>query len=84
MQTFKVPGLVIHDRHDTLIPYEGGATIAQNWPGAKFISTERLGHRRGLCSTEVTSCILDFLKIESRIVVDLSLIHKRVSGYYWI
>ncbi len=61
VRKFSVPGLVIHDRHDTLIPYEVGATIAQNWRGTRFVSTNKLGHRQGLNDGVVTGCILDFL-----------------------
>ncbi len=61
VRTFKTPGLVIHDRDDTLIPYEVGAMIAQNWRGARFISTNKLGHRQGLNNEDVLNAMLDYL-----------------------
>jgi pimeloyl-ACP methyl ester carboxylesterase len=61
VRTFTTPGLVIHDRDDTLIPYEVGAMIAHNWRGARFVSTDKLGHRRGLNNPDVLSVILDYL-----------------------
>lgn len=61
VRTFNTPGLVIHDRDDTLIPYEVGAMIAQNWNGARFVSTNKLGHRQGLRNIDVINVVLDYL-----------------------
>jgi len=41
-----IPGLVIHDRHDPVIPHTVGESVAASWPGAAFVSTRHLGHRR--------------------------------------
>ena len=81
VRTFIVPGLVIHDRHDTLIPYEGGALIAQNWRGSQFFSTDKLGHRRGLRNAVVQQAILDFLAKESFMLYELDQLYKRASAY---
>lgn len=62
VRAFTTPGLVVHDRHDTLIPYEGGATVAENWSGARFITTDGLGHRLGLGDDSVFSRVLAFLR----------------------
>lgn len=43
-----VPALVIHDRHDPVIPHGAGEKFARNLSDARFISTSRLGHRRVL------------------------------------
>lgn len=61
VRTFNTPGLVIHDRDDMLIPYEVGAMIAQNWCGARFVPTRKLGHRRGLNNPDVLRVMLDYL-----------------------
>jgi pimeloyl-ACP methyl ester carboxylesterase len=64
VRTFRIPGLVIHDRHDTLIPYEVGEAVAANWTGARFVSTDKLGHRQGLNSADVLGCIMEYLAAE--------------------
>jgi len=53
--------LVIHDRHDRLMPWVHGATVAQHWPGARLLSTSRLGHRRILADDKVTRSAADFI-----------------------
>jgi pimeloyl-ACP methyl ester carboxylesterase len=53
--------LVIHDRHDRLMPWVHGATVAQHWPGARLLSTSRLGHRRILADEKVTRSAADFI-----------------------
>jgi pimeloyl-ACP methyl ester carboxylesterase len=59
---FDVPGLVVHDRDDRLIPYEVGLTVAHQWYGAELISTNGLGHRLGLSNPDVITHILRFLE----------------------
>ncbi len=61
VRAFTRPGLVIHDQHDRLIPYKVGEEIARNWAGTRFVSTSRLGHRRGLGSQQVVGHIADYL-----------------------
>jgi len=61
VRTFAVPGLVIHDRHDALIPYEVGETIASSWHGARIISTDDLGHRSALGDEATIRQMLTFL-----------------------
>lgn len=58
LQQLDIPGLVVHDRHDTVIPHEVGASLARHWRSATLISTERLGHRRVLRCPEVLSEVL--------------------------
>jgi len=55
------PGLIIHDRDDLLIPHEVGQAVAHNWQGSHFISTDRLGHRRGLGNKTVLGHLTAFL-----------------------
>jgi predicted alpha/beta hydrolase family esterase len=64
VRAFTRPGLVIHDQDDLLIPYTVGQIVAQNWEGAQFISTEKLGHRRGLGNTAVLNHLFTFLGTE--------------------
>jgi len=56
-----IPVLVIHDKDDREVPWEEGESIAQNWPGAEFLSTESLGHRRILRNREVIAKSVEFL-----------------------
>ncbi len=81
VRTFSVPGLVIHDRDDTLIPYEVGAMIAQNWRGARFVSTSNLGHRQGLNNADVLNAILNYLGSLQIQEADTLPIYQPVIGY---
>jgi len=40
------PALVLHDRLDKEVRFSDGETLAAAWPGAEFVATEGLGHRR--------------------------------------
>jgi pimeloyl-ACP methyl ester carboxylesterase len=53
-----VPGIVVHDRHDPVIPHETGATIADCWREAELVSTSNLGHRRILKCPRVLEAVL--------------------------
>jgi pimeloyl-ACP methyl ester carboxylesterase len=53
--------LVIHDRGDRMMPWTHGATVARHWPGARFLSTEGLGHRRILTDEGVTRAAAEFI-----------------------
>jgi pimeloyl-ACP methyl ester carboxylesterase len=53
-----IPGLVVHDRHDPVIPHAVGESIARIWQGARLVSTRRLGHRRILKCPEVMEQII--------------------------
>jgi pimeloyl-ACP methyl ester carboxylesterase len=57
-----VPALVIHDKDDHEVPWEQGEVIARNWPGARFLSTESLGHRRLLRNRQVIAETVEFLR----------------------
>jgi hypothetical protein len=65
VRRFTTPGLIIHDTHDRLIPHAVGEEMAANWAGAQFISTSRLGHRRGLGNTQVIGHIMGYLAGEA-------------------
>ena len=65
VRRFATPGLVIHDQDDRLIPHAVGQEIAQHWAGARFVSTSRLGHRRGLGNAQVIGHIVGYLAGET-------------------
>ncbi|NNJ50441.1 MAG: TetR family transcriptional regulator, partial [Gammaproteobacteria bacterium] len=54
-------GLVIHDEDDSDISWHSGENIAKAWPGARFIKTSGLGHRRIIHDDTVVRHIIDFL-----------------------
>ncbi|MDH7445017.1 alpha/beta fold hydrolase [Aquimarina sp. 2201CG14-23] len=54
------PGLLVHDKHDDVAPYDGAIKIHKNWSNAKFVTTEDFGH--SLFFDEVDDIIIDFLK----------------------
>jgi len=56
----KCRGLLIHDEDDIEIPWQSSEEIARAWPGAGFIKTRGLGHRRIIHDTEVISDIVKF------------------------
>ncbi|MDP5070065.1 MAG: alpha/beta hydrolase [Congregibacter sp.] len=53
-----MPGLVIHDRHDPVIPHAVGESVAACWQGSRFVSTSHLGHRRILRCPQVLAEVL--------------------------
>ncbi|HET8715629.1 MAG TPA: alpha/beta fold hydrolase [Holophagaceae bacterium] len=59
---FRTPGLVIHDAGDKEVPFAHGQALAAAWPGARFIATTGLGHRRILKDPAVIAESVAFLK----------------------
>ena len=60
-QGLEMPGLLLHDRDDGLIPFEQGEAIAQIWTEAEFVITEGLGHSQILHSPKVLQTVKEFL-----------------------
>jgi len=56
-----IPLLVIHDVADAEVPWVHGAEVARVWPGARFLSTRGLGHRRILRDADVVAKTVEFL-----------------------
>jgi pimeloyl-ACP methyl ester carboxylesterase len=54
-----IPGLIIHDKHDTIAPVTASRTFHKNWPKSNYIETEGLGH--SLYQDEVRTAIIDFI-----------------------
>jgi len=57
----RAEALVIHDRHDTQVPWKQGAALAQQWPGARLLTTRGLGHGRILEDDQVARAAVDFI-----------------------
>lgn len=57
----RVPGLVVHDRADTKVPFPEGQAIADAWRGAQLLATKGLGHSRLLSDPGVVRAIARFL-----------------------
>jgi pimeloyl-ACP methyl ester carboxylesterase len=56
-----IPGLVIHDVHDTDVSWEEGQAVAHAWNNAPFKITTGLGHRRILRDKEVIKSAVAFI-----------------------
>ena len=57
----RAEALVIHDRHDTQVPWRQGAALARHWPGARLMTTQGLGHGRILEDDAVARAAADFI-----------------------
>ena len=56
-----VPGLLVHDLEDAVIPYSEAEALKNAWPGLKFMTTRGKGHRDILSAPEVLRTIVDFV-----------------------
>lgn len=54
-------GLVIHDADDADVAIADGEAVARQWPGATFVTTRGLGHRRILRDPGVRRCVVEAL-----------------------
>lgn len=64
----RMPGLIVHDRDDGLIPFDQGEAIAQVWTEAKFVVTEGLGHSKILHCPQVLAQVTEFLTCEANVL----------------
>lgn len=55
-------GIVIHDADDDEVAIADGRHIADAWPGARFVATKGLGHRRILRDPAVHELVVDALR----------------------
>jgi len=56
-----IPGLLIHDLHDAVIPYHEAEALANAWPGLKLMTTSGKGHRDILSAADVMRAIVQFV-----------------------
>ena len=56
-----VPGLLVHDLEDAVIPYSEAEALKNAWPGLKFMTTKGKGHRDILSAPEVLRTIVQFV-----------------------
>ena len=59
-QSISADGLIIHDKHDKIIPYEDALEFNSNYENAELITTTGFGH--GLRDVSLTPKIIDFIK----------------------
>jgi len=63
--SLKMPGLVLHDRQDDVIPFTDAEAIVKLWPQARLLATDGLGHRRILRDQPVIQQVVEFLSHRS-------------------
>ncbi len=56
-----IPGFLVHDLQDAVIPYAEAEALANAWPGLKFMTTSGKGHRDILSAPDVMRAIADFV-----------------------
>ncbi|MDC6352580.1 alpha/beta hydrolase [Zeaxanthinibacter sp. PT1] len=56
----KVPGLLFHDRFDTITPYHASESVHRHWQNSMLVTTEGLGH--SMHQEEVNEQIISFLQ----------------------
>jgi pimeloyl-ACP methyl ester carboxylesterase len=61
IEDLSIPGLLIHDEHDRLIPVEVGDHLANAWRGARYLRTQELGHRKILKDPGVIKHVTDYM-----------------------
>jgi pimeloyl-ACP methyl ester carboxylesterase len=60
-RTMSRPLLIVHDRGDEETDWNGGAELADAWPGARMLTTNGLGHRRILRDPSVVEAVTRFV-----------------------
>ena len=59
-KAISIPGLVIHDKEDCIVPVKASRAIAAQWENSRYIETEGLGH--SLYQDEIRQTIIQFLE----------------------
>jgi pimeloyl-ACP methyl ester carboxylesterase len=57
-----IPGLLIHDLEDAVIPYAEAEALANAWPGVRMMTTSGKGHRDILSAPAVLQAIVEFVE----------------------
>ena len=57
-----IPGLLIHDLEDAVIPYTEAQALANAWPSVKVMTTKGKGHRDILSAPDVLRAIVAFVE----------------------
>ena len=57
-----IPGLLIHDLEDAVIPYTEAQALANSWPSVKVMTTKGKGHRDILSAPDVLRAIVAFVE----------------------
>ena len=60
-----IPGLLIHDLEDAVIPYTEAQALANAWPSVKVMTTKGKGHRDILSAPDVLRKIVAFVEERS-------------------
>jgi pimeloyl-ACP methyl ester carboxylesterase len=58
-KSYTIPGLLVHDKKDLIVPYSSAEKIARNWKTAQLITTE--GHGHSLHQKEINEAIGRFM-----------------------
>ncbi len=58
----RAEAIVIHDEDDNDVVIASGRALARAWPGAKFMQTRGLGHRRILRDAAVIAVAVEFFR----------------------
>jgi pimeloyl-ACP methyl ester carboxylesterase len=61
LPSLDIRGLVVHDTGDDEVAVADGRQVAARWPGASFVRTAGLGHRRILRDPRVRRLVVDTL-----------------------
>jgi 3-oxoadipate enol-lactonase len=59
------PTLVVHGRHDRMIPIENGRVLAERIPGARLIEVEECGHLYPTEAPHIDEAIAQFMRAHS-------------------
>jgi pimeloyl-ACP methyl ester carboxylesterase len=60
-QGLDIPALIVHDDEDPQIDAADGALLARAWNGARFVSTQGLGHVKVVRDAETIDRVVDFI-----------------------